>query len=295
MTLRALLLVNPHARNGSDMGQQLADLLIERGFEVVEPARVSAGETGSVDALIRRHRGKVDLVVLAGGDGTINAALAALVATRLPLAIVPLGTANDLARTLQVPDKVEAALDVILQGEVRQVDVGMVNDHHFINVASIGLGVKITKRLSKEGKAFWGVLSYLKTALQVVWYARRFRVEIMAGTTRLELKAMHIAVGNGRHYGGGMTVSDVAEIDDGLLDLYAIEVRYWWQLFGLLPALRDGTLAKSRYVSTVRSASIEIRTRKSLRVGTDGEISTNTPANFSVDAAPCRSMCHEFR
>ena len=83
----------------------------------------------------------VDLVVIVGGDGTVNAALRGLMETGLPLGILPLGTANDLARTLRIPADPSAAAAVIIGGQMRRIDVDQVNDQFFINVASMGLSV----------------------------------------------------------------------------------------------------------------------------------------------------------
>src|SRR5205085_2639746 len=150
---------------------------------------------------------------------------------------------NDLARTLGIPTDLAAACDVIAQGHTQAIDLGWVNGKHFFNAASLGLSVKITRRLKRGDKSRWGVLAYLFAAAQVLLRARPFAAEIRAGDQRWPVRTVQVAVGNGKHYGGGMTIAEDARIDDGTLRLYSLEVRRWWQLIPLLPALRAGTLA----------------------------------------------------
>src|SRR5690606_242827 len=99
---------------------------------------------------IRRHRAEVDCVIVAGGDGSVNTALGALMETGLPLGVVPLGTASDFARTLGIPPDVGGACDVIAGGLAHRVDVGCVNGQYFLNASSLGLSVWIAENLHPE-------------------------------------------------------------------------------------------------------------------------------------------------
>jgi len=126
------------------------------------------------------------------------------------------------------------------------------------------------------------VFAYLLTAMRVVIGSRPFHATIRFEEDVLRVKTAQIAVGNGRHYGGGMTVADDAVIDDGLLDLYSLEIRHWWQIIPLLPAMRRGDLAASPHVRTLRGREFEVVTRSHRRVNTDGELTTKTPAQFRI-------------
>ncbi|MFO0865366.1 MAG: lipid kinase [Gemmataceae bacterium] len=194
------------------------------------------------------------------------------------LGVLPLGTANDLARTLGLPtDPLEAA-KTIIEGKRRRIDLGRVNDKHFLQRRyGLGLTVKITRELSQEVKSRWGVLAYPLTAFRVLWNHRSFHAEIRANGETHRVHAMQIAVGNGRYYGGGMTIADDAAIDDGLLDLYSLEVHRWWQVMSLVPALRAGTHAGKEGVRVLRGSEFGIRTRRPRHINTDGEITTQTP------------------
>ncbi|OUL20897.1 lipid kinase [Nostoc sp. 106C] len=279
MSPRALLLVNHHARQGKKRLTEAIECLKKSGFDLIEE---STEHPNRLTEIIRHYRDQVDLVIVGGGDGTLNAAVDALVDTQLPLGILPLGTANDLARTLGIPNSLTEACTIIATGEQRRIDLGRVNGKHFFNVASMGLSVKITERLTKEVKRRWGVFAYLATALQVMWESRPFSAEIRINGESIHVRTVQIAVGNGRYYGGGMAVAHDATIDDQRLDLYSLEINHWWQIIPLLPAMRQGRHIKWREVRALQGQEMEVYTRKPRPINTDGEITTYTPAHFHV-------------
>ncbi|MDJ0579554.1 lipid kinase [Crocosphaera sp.] len=279
MTKRALLLVNRHSRKGQRNFAQAVDVLNNLGFElIVVPIKSSQ----HLPELIQKHGRKVDLVIVGGGDGTLNGVVDSLMDMNLPLGILPLGTANDLARTLKIPLSIPQACQVIAEGQLKYIDLGWVNGKHFFNVASLGLSVNITEKLSKGAKRRWGVLAYAFTALQVISQTRSFHAHIMINGESIKVKTIQIAVGNGRFYGGGMAVAEDATIDDQRLDLYSLELQSWWQLFPLLWRLPQGQHGNLPWVRTLDGEHIEVRTRKTQEINTDGEIITATPAIFRV-------------
>jgi YegS/Rv2252/BmrU family lipid kinase len=285
MDSRALLLVNRHARRGKDDLLQAIQCLQDLGFVLREESTEHPEHLAEV---IQRYRDQVDMVIVGGGDGTLNAAVQGLVNTHLPLGILPLGTANDLARTLGIPSSVPEACEIIAGGQLRSIDLGCVNDQYFLNTASMGLSVKITRNLSSEAKRTWGVLAYAVTAIQVLLKTRPFRAEIRWRAPNSEkeesvqVKTLQIAVGNGRYYGGGMAVAHDADVDDQRLDLYSLEVEHWWEVIFALPALRNGTQFLLPNVRTIEAQEIKVFTRKTRSINTDGEITTQTPAHFRL-------------
>jgi YegS/Rv2252/BmrU family lipid kinase len=276
---RLLLVVNLHAsRAKASLGGAVA-CLTGNGFDL--DIRQST-DRDSLSNVIRECAGHVDSVVVAGGDGTVNGAIPALIEARKPVGILPFGTANDLARTLGIPADPVAAAEVIVAGATRAVDVGTVNDAHFINVASIGLSVKIAEKQDEELKRQWGIFSYVVAAASALNEAQRFEARISCGDRSETVRAYQIAIGNGIHFGGGLTVSPEAAIDDGLLDVYAIETASVPELIAIAPRLRDGTLVERDDVAFFRGSSARVETPKPMPVNTDGEVTTKTPAEFSV-------------
>ena len=279
MTCRVLLLANRNSRKGTETLLQSLQLLNKGGAEVIEK---SHSEAKQLQDLVRQYRDRVDKIVIVGGDGTLNAALDGLIDSGLPLGIIPAGTANDLARTLGIPIDTQAACRAILEGNSQEIDVGWVNGKHYFNVASLGLSVKITEQLSKQSKSRWGILAYLLTAARVIMQSRPFSATIRSGSAEIAVRTIQIAVGNGRYYGGGMTVADDASIIDSQLDLYSLEIQHWWQIIPLLAAMYRGDLYKSRHARTLRGNDFAIQTNRTRKLNTDGEITTQTPAEFRV-------------
>lgn len=280
---RALLLVNRRSRSGDADLSAAAECLASFGLEV-RPAAIE--EPGDIPRLIRDHRHRIDLVVLGGGDGTMNAACEAILELDVPMAILPLGTANDLARTLDIPSDLEGACAVAATGVGHRIDLGLANDRHFFNVASIGLSVEVARMIDTDTKRRWGSLGYAFAVMGVLKERRPFRAQIRCEGRLLRLRSIQIAVGNGRHYGGGLTVAADAAIDDHLLDLYSISPAGIARLALIAPALRSGRHGAFRGVHLLRGRRIEVETRRPLPVNTDGEITTRTPVVFqSLPAA----------
>jgi len=231
---------------------------------------------------IVRLRQQADCIVICGGGGTVSSGAMAVMESGLPMGILPMGTANDLARTLGIPMDLGEAADIIIGGYERRIDLGSVNGHAFFNVASIGLSADLARGLDPELKRRWGRLGYAIAATRVLLKARPFTAWITENGRTIHVKTFQIAVGNGRHYGGGNVVEASAAIDDGYLDLYSLEMRNVWKLALMLPSFRSGTHGAWSEVRTARSVQFDIRTRSPQPINTDGEIVTATPATFRV-------------
>jgi len=280
MNQRALLLVNRHSRRGEDSVSKAVSELQALRFDLQEESTENPKQLSDI---IRQYRDRVDLVIVGGGDGTLNAVAEGLVDTQLPLGILPLGTANDLARTLSIPTSITEACQIIAGGNLEKIDLGWVNNKHFFNVASMGLSVHIARQLNKEAKQRWGVLAYAVTALKVVLQTRPFSAEIrIKDGDSILAKTVQISVGNGRFYGGGMVVAEDATINDQQLDLYSLEIDHWWQIMPLLPSMRQGNHGSWAKVRAIKGREIEVHTRKPRPINADGEIVTRTPAHFRL-------------
>ena len=226
-----------------------------------------------------------DVLVVGGGDGTVSCAAARVAGTRTVLVVLPLGTANDFARTLEIPTDVEAAVRAVLAGEVVDVDLGRVNGHAFVNVASLGLSVAVTQRLTPSLKRRLGPVAYPVATLAAFRGHRGFSARLeLDGHETLELDdLLQVAVGNGRHYGGGNTVAPNASLDDHLLDVYAIERGRLADHVSIARLLRSGRFVEHERVRHLTTRRVRVITDETLPVNLDGEIATTTPAEFTVE------------
>jgi YegS/Rv2252/BmrU family lipid kinase len=221
-------------------------------------------------------------VIVGGGDGTLNCTAPALVETGLPLGILPLGTANDLARTLGISPDPIAAAEIIVAGHERPIDLGEVNGHPFFNVASIGFSAELARELTSEMKRRFGKLGYAFASARLLARMRPFTAFLEYDGRTERVRTLQIAVGNGRHYGGGMTVEASAQPDDGMFHVYSLELDHWWRLIALVPWLRAGTHGTWRDVRAFTTSEITVRTRRTRSVNTDGELTSATPAVFKI-------------
>jgi diacylglycerol kinase (ATP) len=283
---RARVICNPTSGGGSYDPDEIREEL--EGLEVdwVE----TKGPEDAIDAAQDWQEG---LLIVAGGDGTINDVVNGLGRAGFPegvtLGILPAGTGNDLAATLCIPEDPELAEDVIRQNRERRLDVARVRsegigERFFINVATGGLGAEISDANDEELKERWGKLSYLRASLEV---ARNFEVReltIYLDGEGHQVKAVNIAVGNCRYTGGGWPATPKANPEDGLLDVVVIETLGVADLLGLAPAVLDESGYLDREgVLFVRAKEIRIETQPpGLEFTADGEVIGNEPAEFSI-------------
>jgi diacylglycerol kinase (ATP) len=248
---------------------------------------------GPEDAIGAAEGWSEGLLLVAGGDGTINDVVNGLGRAGFPegvtLGILPAGTGNDLAATLAIPEDPELAEGVIRQNRERRLDVARVRsegigERFFINVATGGLGAEISNANDEELKKRWGKLSYLRASLEV---ARNFEVRDLSlyfdGEVH-QVQAVNIAVGNCRYTGGGWPATPKANPEDGLLDVVVIETLGAAELFDLAPAvLAESTYLDKEGVLFVRAKEVRIETQPlGLEFTADGEVIGNEPARFSV-------------
>jgi YegS/Rv2252/BmrU family lipid kinase/uncharacterized protein (TIGR02284 family) len=282
MGIRLLLFVNPHSAGAAGADDARA-VLAASGVDVVEEPCPAAG-TELAEAIARRAAG-VDGVVLGGGDGTLHAALPALLEHGLPLGVLPLGTANDFARALGLPAEPERAAAVIAAGARRRVDVGVVNGRPYLNVASVGLVSGLRHELTRERKRRLGALAYPVTALRRWWRARPFRVRVQGEDGAIHrLSTRHLAVANGPSQ-GGRVVDPQDTVEDAALALRAVEERGLWGVLVAHLALRLGWASATPGLLSLRGRWFQVDTEHPMAVSADGEQVGRTPARFEVRPA----------
>ncbi|MFC9997065.1 diacylglycerol/lipid kinase family protein [Nocardia sp. NPDC127526] len=298
-TIRSIALVtNPHSGQGKgeQVGLAAGALFAERGIQVAEIRGDSAAHT---EALLREALAdpgsRPDAVVSAGGDGLTCVALQALVGMDTPLGLVPGGTGNDLAREVGVPEDTAAAVDVVLGGRTRTIDLGTVETEGakapmwFATVTGTGLDARVTLRANG---LTWpkGPMRYTVAALIELMgkLAVPYRIELHgspdhADGTVIEVPAVMVAVGNTRTYGGGMLITPDAVIDDGMLDLTVVGAMSRLEMLRLLPALSSGKRIEHPATVQYRASRIEL-TAPGAPATADGDPAGTLPATFRAHA-----------
>jgi diacylglycerol kinase (ATP) len=283
---RARVICNPYSGGGAYDPDELREEL--GGFEL-DWVRTEGPE----DAIQAAGEWREGLLLVAGGDGTVNDVVNGLGDAGFPedvtLGILPTGTGNDLAATLCIPEDADLAEDVIRQDRVRSLDVARVRsegigERFFINVATGGLGAEISLANEGELKERWGKLSYLRASLEVATDFDVRELTLYLDGEKQEVRAVNVVVGNCRYAGGGWLAAPKANPEDGLLDVVIIETLGLADVLQLAPA----SLARADYLGKegvffARAKEIRVETQPpGLEFTADGEVIGDEPAEFSV-------------
>jgi diacylglycerol kinase (ATP) len=230
-----------------------------------------------------------DTVVAAGGDGTIHEVVNALAPDfgRARLAILPLGTGNDLARTLAIPADPAAALAVLDGGAERRIDLIRVEaggrSLYCVNAAAGGFSGQMEEMLTDEVKAWWGPLAYLRGAANVLPNLSGYQTTLRLDEGVVErVEALNVLVANGRTAAGGFRVAPSANPEDGLLDVVTVFYRPLPDLAGVAALLLAGDYTSSDYVLHQRARRVEVSSRPGMWFSIDGELLGNEPTAFTV-------------
>jgi diacylglycerol kinase (ATP) len=227
-----------------------------------------------------------DLVIAAGGDGTINEVVNGMFAggAAMPkLGIVPLGTANDFAHGLGIPDTIAEAFAVAVGGEPAEIDVASINGRCFVNVSTGGFGPDITDSASAKAKRRFGKLAYLFAAVRKLAELEPAHALFEANDGVLyDGPFFFYAVGNARHTGGGTPVTPRADYSDERLDVVIVTGRRRREFLTLLPDLRAGKHTDDPDVIYTKTSSLRIRAKQDFAVNADGEPVTGPEYRYAL-------------
>ncbi len=278
---KALLIANKKASQAAECLEEITDHLTQAGLQVEHGQANSA--TGYEHCLAERE-GDIDLLVVAGGDGTVRCGAEAILklGTGLPLGIVPLGTANNVARSLGLPLDLAQACRVIGEGRTASMDLARVNGRIFVSVAGIGLSTKVHEEVPAEQKKRWGALSYAAQAFKLLLrQPPTFHAVIRSDEETVRVKALQVTVCNGRYYGAHVAIHPEASLHDGFLDASIVEGHAFLRgMFKALLPLPSGHASPG--LRLLRSRKFELTTRPVMKIDVEGETDLRTPATFEV-------------
>jgi lipid kinase YegS len=223
--------------------------------------------------------GEADLLIAAGGDGTLNEVIHGLMdlskAARPALGVVPLGTANDFATGCGIPRDPEEALALCLEGQAVPIDIGKANEHWFLNVASGGFGAEVTATTPPELKRLLGPAAYTVMGAILAMNVHHYHGKLILPDREITGSGPVAIVGNGRQTGGGVQVAPRARIDDGLLDVLVVRQI---PATALLTAARElqELSPDGEYISYSQTPWAEVYPEETIPVNLDGE-----PVRFS--------------
>jgi diacylglycerol kinase (ATP) len=237
-------------------------------------------ESRSRDDLIslgrRASRESFDRVVACGGDGTVHLALREL-DLAMPMAVLPLGSGDDFAKTIGIPSNLAAACRVAVEGKIAEIDVAVANGIRYVGVAGVGFD-SIVAAAANRVKVLRGSAVYLWSIFKVLPSFHPIRMRITIDDRTIDEDVMFAVVGNTHRYGGGIRIAPAAVVDDGILDVYVVARCSKWDLIRTLPRGYTGTHVTSPFVRHVRGRNVRIETSGPFDLNADGELVTTTPA-----------------
>lgn len=281
---KVLLFYNPHSGNG--LFKNNLDYIIERfqdhGLAVV-PVRAAHGMT------INRMLEYIDeseyrQIIAAGGDGTINVCVNAMIRYNidLPLAIFPAGTANDFAYYFDLPNDIDGMIDIALGASYTYADVGKVNDRHFINVAAMGSLISVSQKTDPTLKNSLGVMAYYLKALSELRNLSAERVKLITPEKTYEEDMYFMVVMNGISAGGFKKLSPESEVNDGLLDVVLFREMPILEMAPLLFDVIHGRHSENKNVLTFSTNKLRIESDSDIATDIDGEKGEKLPLEFSL-------------
>lgn len=275
------LIVNPAA--GSGFALKIEERIKEvlkgrRDYEIVHTAG-----PGDATRLAREAAAKPGCsgVVAVGGDGTCCETACGLVGSGVALGIIPAGTGNDFIKSVNLPKDPMAALDVVLKGNARPIDIGRLNDRLFLNVCGTGFDVQTLEFTQKAKKYARGILPYMIGLLRAIFSFKPVHVSFTADGVTQERDVLLCSIANGRYIGGGIPVCPSAQPDDGLLDMVIVETRRRWQIPFYLPGLMLGRIDRFKVTTHQHCRTMNIYS-KGMRLNVDEEILPMDEANFEI-------------
>ncbi len=276
----AVLVVNTHSRRGQHFFFKAADLLEQRGINVTASYPVRHPDrlvTVIQEAIARGNK----LVVVGGGDGTISAIVDSFAYQDVVLGILPLGTSNSFARTLNIPLSLEGAIEAITQGKVVDVDLGKAGSDYFANTVTIGLTTEIARRISHPFKRLFGPLAYGVVGLKVLASHRAFSCQMKIEQSIQRVHTHQLVVANGSFVGVTKLTPDVSA-DNQQLVVLTLDSVSRWRLLTRWAAFLLGKHAIFSQAKFFRTNEVTIETIPPQYIDGDGETTTQTPITITV-------------
>jgi diacylglycerol kinase (ATP) len=284
MVKRARLIYNPTSGR-EEMRRRLPDVLARlEGYGFETSTHQTIGEGDARLAAAEAARRGFDLVVAAGGDGTLNEVVSGLaeMERRPPVGVLPLGTTNDLARALGIPRAWDAAVDLIAEGYVKPIDIGRVNERYFVNIAGGGSLTELTYEVPSKMKTMLGQLAYYMKGFEKLPRLRPIKMKVTTDEETIEDEYMIFLIANSNSVGGFEKLAPDAAIDDGFMDAFFLKRCNLADFIRLATMVVRGEKVQDPLLVQFRSKRMRIESPDYVQLNLDGEFGGTLPCDIAV-------------
>lgn len=281
---KTCIILNPSAGSIGDL-DELTERLAQLPNTEIHLTNRRGSAARFAKTALRKGR---DTIVAAGGDGTLNEVINGIGENlgEARVGLLPLGTGNDFARSIEMPTDLDAAMEVIRAGQTRAIDLVRVTSdevRYFVNVSAGGFSGLVNEKLTPEMKQTWGPLAYLRSAAAALPELRAYRTTLaLDNTESITMELYNVVVANGRYVAGGRLIAPDASIDDGLLDVVLIPERPAGELALVVAQIALGTHLSSAAVVHRQAAKLTVNSKPGMWFNVDGELVGNEPATFEI-------------
>jgi len=266
---RILFIINPKSGQGLDGNlKKLIDTASKKSGSEYRIYIMDGYDRERINVEINRYR--PDFVAVAGGDGTINLLADMLINTDLPLAIIPSGSANGMARELQIPAKIENALDVVFKGKTKGIDLLKINGKTCIHLADIGLNARVVNRFEKDPKR--GIITYAKHLFGEMFLLKKYTFNLFYEGKSVRRKGVSITFANARQYGTGAVINPKGKLNDGKFELVIIKPFPRIKLLSIAWKMFRNTLHTSDYAEIISCTEARVISSRKTTLQVDGEV-----------------------
>ncbi len=272
--MKALFIINPKSGNGNSeaLEELIKEKSVQHNFTYTSCYLDDADAIQHITETVIKY--EPDVVAVAGGDGSVNCIAQVLKRKKIPLLILPTGSANGMAKELCISSRPELALDLIATGRSKDIDLIKINNKICVHLADIGLNARIVKRFDEDAKR--GMWVYAKYLFNELFMIKRFKVIVSHGVFRLKRKAVSVTFANASKYGTGLQINPTGKLDDGKFEVVIIRPFPRYKILGITYKMIRGTLHTSEYAEVISCSEATIETYKGISLQIDGEVFEKT-------------------
>lgn len=281
----AVLVVNKSSRRSQRLFDDIAAACQKYSIELCNTFIVSKSGDSLEQAMKKALAANETLILIGGGDGTISNAVDYVAYTNKEIGIIPLGTTNNFAKSIGMPESIDDCVKRIAQSKAREVDLGKIDDEYFANATTIGVSANIASNVTNLQKKYFGRLAYgLVGMIELVKHKPFYvRISDVDADMEISMETHQLVIANGRYHAGKAIATDAALTSRELV-LFALGGRSKLGLVFRMIDFYSGRRKSIRHHSYVLGRNIRIHTTPQQKVELDGELAFTTPIELSVAA-----------